>query len=432
MNYTTFLKSKNRRSPDVGFGISKDSINDKLYPFQKHIVEWAIRKGRAALFEDCGLGKTPQQLEWARAVTEETGKPVMIFAPLAVSQQTVKEGIKFDVEVNPCRSDTDVIPGVNITNYEMLHAFSPDMFGGIVLDESSILKNFNGHYRKTLTSFAHDIHFRLAATATPAPNDLQEIINHSDFLSVLTGKEVIALYFIADGITTHKWRLKGHAEKAFWSWMAEWSVALRKPSDLGYDNEGFDLPELRVIEHVVDGHTETDYLFPVEAHTLSERRNARKESINERVDICADLVNNSSEQWLLWCNLNAESKLLNSQIPDAIEVKGSDSPEYKVDAMTGFSEGRYRALITKPSISGFGMNWQHCAHMAFVGLSDSFEQYYQAVRRCWRFGQTRPVEAHVIISECEGAVVANIQRKERNASDMYAKIIAQMKGNHDG
>jgi len=429
--YGRFLQSKNRRVDKAGFQIEENKIGGMLYPFQSHIVDWALNMGRSAIFEDCGLGKTPQQLECAKHVCEYTKKPVIIFAPLAVSRQTAKEGEKFDIGVNICRSQDEVVDGVNICNYEMLQHFDPAKFGGIVLDESSILKNYSGHYRKQLTEFAYGIHFRLAATATPAPNDIIEIINHSDFLSVLTAKEVLAMFFIQDGNTTHKWRVKGHAEDAFWEWMAQWSVAMRKPSDLGFDNSGFDLPELKTIQHTVDGHLTSDFLFPVAANTLLERRQARKESIDERVRVSAGLVNDSDRPWLVWCNLNMESDMLKKSIPDAIEVKGSDSPEHKIDALNGFAEGRYRVLITKPSIAGFGMNFQNCSDMAFVGLSDSFEQYYQAVRRCWRFGQTREVSAHVIVSECEGAVVANIARKELDAANMYAKIVEKMKGKHN-
>lgn len=431
MSYTAFLERKNRRVVTTGFDTHESVLNERLYPFQRHIVSWALNRGRAALFEDCGLGKTPQQLEWAHHVSEYTAKPVLIFAPLAVSEQTTKEGSKFGAPVNICESGDDLRDGVNITNYEKLHRFNPEKLGGVVLDESSILKNYAGHYRNALTEFVRGLQFRLACTATPAPNDLAEIINHSEFLGVMTGKEAIALYFIQDGNTTHKWRLKGHAERPFWKWLSEWAVAIRSPKDIGFDGTGFELPELRVIEHTVDAGASGGFLFAVEAQTLQERRDARRESKDRRVNLCAELVNQSSEPWLLWCDLNAESEALRRAIPDAVEVKGADSESHKVDAMTGFSEGRYRVLVTKPSIAGFGMNWQHCAKMAFVGLSDSWEAYYQAVRRCWRYGQTRPVEAHVIISEAEGAVVSNIQRKERNAAMMFEQMIRAMQEAND-
>jgi len=431
MSYTAFLESKRHNSVMTGFDIDESDLNDKLYPFQKHCVQWALKRGRAALFEDCGLGKTPQQLEWAHRVSEYTDKPVLILAPLAVSEQTAREGKKFGIEVNVCRSQDGIRPGVNVTNYHMLHHFTPEYFGGVVLDESSILKNYDGHYRKMLTSFVSEMQFRLSATATPAPNDLIEIINQSDFLSILSGKEAIALYFIQDGNTTHAWRLKGHAERPFYQWLSSWSIAMRSPADLGYCDKHFKLPKLNTIQHVVDGTVTDGFLFAIEAQTLQDRRAARKESIGKRAGLCAELVNQSDRPWIVWCNLNSESEELARLIPDAVEVKGSDDNDHKRDALIGFSEGRYRVMVTKPSIAGHGLNWQHCSDMAFVGLSDSWEQYYQAVRRCWRFGQKREVNAHVVISEKEGAVLANIQRKEAQAEAMMENIVSAMEeGRH--
>jgi len=431
MSYAAFLESKRHNSVMTGFDIDESDLNDKLYPFQRHCVQWALKRGRAALFEDCGLGKTPQQLEWAHRVSEYTDKPVLILAPLAVSEQTAREGKKFGIEVNVCRSQDGIRPGVNVTNYHMLHHFTPEDFGGVVLDESSILKNYDGHYRKMLTSFVSEMQFRLSATATPAPNDLIEIINQSDFLSILSGKEAIALYFIQDGNTTHAWRLKGHAERPFYQWLSSWSIAMRSPADLGYCDKHFKLPKLNTIQHVVDGTVTDGFLFAIEAQTLQDRRAARKESIGKRAGLCAELVNQSDRPWIVWCNLNSESEELARLIPDAVEVKGSDDNDHKRDALIGFSEGRYRVMVTKPSIAGHGLNWQHCSDMAFVGLSDSWEQYYQAVRRCWRFGQKREVNAHVVISEKEGAVLANIQRKEAQAEAMMENIVSAMEeGRH--
>lgn len=420
MDYRSFLDTKKIQHMASGFDAEPSGF---LYPFQQRIVKWAIGRGRAAIFADCGLGKTPMQLDWAAKVSDRTGRPVIIFAPLAVAQQTKHEGEKFGIGVTVCRSQKDVRGGVNIANYEMLAHFDATAFGGIVLDESSILKNYAGATRKAITEFGQQIDFRLACTATPAPNDLVELCNHAEFLSVLSGKEIIALFFRQDGNTTHSWRLKGHARADFWRWLASWSMACRRPSDLGFDDNGFTLPKLRIHQHIVDGHVEDGYLFPVEAQTLGDRLKARRESIGERVGMCAALVNQSRDPWLVWCNLNNESGALRRAIPDSTEVKGSDPIEHKIDAMVGFTEGRYRVMITKPSIAGFGMNWQHCANMAFVGLSDSFEQFYQAVRRCWRFGQKCPVNAHVIVADTEGAVVANIQRKEKDASEMIDELV---------
>lgn len=425
MRYTEFLASKAPRVESAG--IDPGPVNPMLFGWQAEIVRWALRRGRAALFEDCGLGKSPQQLEWARQVAEQTGKPVLILAPLAVAEQTMREGRKFGVEVTICQTTADVRAGVNVTNYEKLHHFTPEGIGGIVLDESSILKAFGGETRKALNEFAKSIPFRLACTATPAPNDLIEIINHAEFLGIMEGKEIIALYFTQDGNTTHKWRLKGHAKKDFWRWMAQWSVAIRRPSDLGHSDDGFILPELRLHHVTIEAPPADGMLFALEAKTLNERRAARKDSIGEKVRLCAEMINASNEPWSVWCGLNNESESISRAIPDAVEVAGSDSEAHKADAMIGFSEGRHRVIVTKPQIAGFGMNWQHCSKVAVIGLSDSFEQLYQLIRRHYRFGQTRPVDVYIFASEAEGAVVTNIQRKEKQAAEMMESIVNEMK-----
>lgn len=429
-DYAAFIDRKRVTAPAVGFSVELAAINPKLFPFQRTVVQWALARGRAALFEDCGLGKGFQQIEWARIVAERTGKPVIIFAPLAVAQQTVREGEKLGVPVRLVREEADVGPGSNVTNYDRLHLFpDPTRYGGIVLDESSLLKGFDGYYRKQLTDYAKAIDYRLCCTATPAPNDIIEIANHSEFLDVMTGKEVIALFFTQDGNTTHAFRLKGHAKTAFWTWMASWSVAIRKPSDIGFSDDGFRLPKLTNIQHIVASpNYQAHTLFAVEALTMEDRRRARQASIADRVAKCAELVNASDEQWLVWCDLNAESHALAKAIPDAVEVTGSDSVEHKERAVLDFVSGKQRVLVSKPSIFGFGLNLQNCARMAFVGLSDSWEQIYQATRRCWRFGQERPVEVHIITAEAEGAVVKNIERKERQATEMMAQIVRHMGG----
>jgi DNA modification methylase len=423
LNYEAFISSKLHTAPPTGMQVSRDDIHPMLFDFQRDLVEWALSRGRAAVFADCGLGKTFIQLEWARFIGN-----VLIVAPLAVSKQTVREAEKIDIEINVCRTQDDVKPGINITNYEMIHHFKPD-FDGIVLDESSILKSYSGKYRQQLTTFAETIPFRLACTATPAPNDLIEIINHAEYLGIMTGKEIIALYFTQDGNTTHKWRIKGHARDAFWRWMATWSVAMRYPSDLGYPDDGFILPELRITEHVVSAEGIDDgRMFPVEAQSLDERRIARKASVDDRVEMTQQIVESiPAEPWLVWCGLNDESAKA-SRACNAVEVKGSDSQSHKEDSMIGFSAGDVQRLVTKPSIAGFGMNWQHCSNVVFLGLSDSYEQFYQAVRRCWRFGQKKPVNVHIVISEEEGAVRANIERKEREAESLFTNIIEHMKG----
>lgn len=427
-NYHDFLSSKRTPIEDAGFAVGDEDLHPQLFDFQKQIVLWALRRGRAAVFSDCGTGKSPMQLEWARHITAATGRPVLILAPLAVAQQTVREGQKFGIPVTICRSQADVQPGVNITNYEMLAHFQADAFAGLVLDESSILKSYSGVLRKAITDFGAQIAYRLACTATPAPNDLIEIINHAEFLGIMAGKEIIALYFTQDGNTTHAWRLKGHARADFWRWLAGWAVALRKPSDLGYPDVGFVLPPLELHQVTVPGAAPEGMLFAVDAQSLDEQRRAKRATLGPRVQACADLVNGTHAPWLVWCELNTESEALRKAIPGAVEVRGSDTPEQKEAAMLGFVQGTIRVVISKPSIMGFGMNFQHCRHMAFVGLSNSFEQQYQAIRRCWRFGQTQPVECYQIVSENEGAVVANLQRKEAQAAEMMQELVANMAG----
>ena len=428
-DYTRFLQGKKTVVKSSGFEVDKDELNSMLFGWQKDIVHWALKKGKAALFEDCGLGKTPQQLEWANQVYEYTRENVLILAPLAVSKQTKREGEKFGIEVNICRSQADVKPGINITNYEMLEHFDPDKFAGIVLDESSILKSFTGKIRTQIIEAFASVPYKLSCTATPAPNDYMELGNQSEFLRVMSRTEMLSTFFVHDGGDTAKWRLKGHAEDKFWEWIASWAVVIEKPSDLGYEDGEFILPKLNMFEHVVevdeiiemaDGQLS---LVPNIAQTLNERRAARRNSMEGRVKKAAELANNSNEQWLVWCDLNAESEMLTKAINKAVEVKGSDKSEHKENAMIDFAESKIKDLVTKPSIAGWGMNWQNCHNMIFVGLSDSYEMLYQAIRRCWRFGQDHPVNVHIVIGEQEGAVKANIERKERDYQRMFAEMV---------
>jgi hypothetical protein len=424
MNYKEFLESKKIKVEDAGFECKH--IPDCLYPFQKRIFQWALKKGRAAVFADCGLGKTILQLCWADKVAKYSKGKVLIVAPLAVSEQTKREGTKFGIPVNICRKQKQATEPINITNYEMLEHFKPESFSGIVLDESSILKNEYGVYRSFIIDFCKQISYRLACTATPAPNDITEISNHAEYLGVLTSKEIKAMFFRLDGNDTQKWRLKDHGQNEFWRWLSTWAMAVRTPEDLGFVDDRFKLPKLTVKQYTVEGHTKAGYLFPMEGYTLQERQDARRNSLDERVQKCAELVNGSNEPWLIWCNLNIESSALTKAIKGAVEVKGSDPHEQKTERMMGFSEGNVRVLVTKPKIAGHGMNWQHCSNMAFVGLSDSWEAYYQAIRRCWRFGQTKPVKVHVIVANTEGAVVSNLMRKEKEAEEMMARLVQHM------
>lgn len=427
--YAEFLASKRERVEPVGFAVDDDELNPALFPWQRAVVKWALRRGRAALFEDCGLGKTAQQIEWARHVAARTGGRVLILAPLAVADQTVREGGKFGLEVRRAASQADVAgPGVYVTNYEKLDRFARGGWSGVVLDESSILKAFDGRTRRMVTDFAKGAAYRLCCTATPAPNDLVELCNHAEFLDVMGGKEILALFFRQDGNSTHAWRLKGHARRAFWRWMAEWSVAIRRPSDVGFPDEGYRLPPLVMHEETVVNDVHDGFLFAMEARTLQERRRSRRDTLARRVARAAEIANGSDEQFLVWCDLNDEGDALAAAIRGAVQVRGADPVDFKEGALRDFARGDLRVLVSKPSIAGFGMNFQACHNVVFVGLSDSYEAFYQAIRRCWRFGQARPVECHVICSDSDGAVVENIRRKDAQATEMFDEVVREMRG----
>lgn len=417
MNYKEFLNDKDFIIKSCGFEVDRNSLNHNLYDFQKDIVRFCLMKGRSAIFADCGLGKTLMQLEWANKVCNYTGGNVLILAPLAVASQTMREGKLFGIPVNICATQSDVFAGINITNYEKLDNFISSEFVGVVLDESSILKSFTSKTRDALIDNFINVPYKLACTATPAPNDYMELGNHSEFLGVMTRCEMLAMYFVHDGGSTSKWRLKGHAEEIFWQWMASWSVFINNPKNLDYHVDGYDLPKLNIHEIIVDGFEPTN-----EVLSLTERREARKESLYERCRHAADIINNQNDNFLVWCDLNDESKMLSEMIDESIEVKGSDKPEHKTNSIIGFSENKIKVLVTKPSIAGFGINWQNCNNMIFVGLSDSYEKYYQAVRRCWRFGQTQEVNVYIIIGKKEGCVKENIARKQADYDKMQENM----------
>jgi superfamily II DNA or RNA helicase len=420
--YTDFLKDK--AVDDLPTGLTDDAIlSDHLFDFQRDIVNWALRRGRAAIFADCGMGKTAMQLEWAKHVPGR----VLIVAPLAVAGQTVREGEKFGVPCEYARKDADSNADIVITNYERLDAFDGSNYTGVVLDESSILKAFTGKIRNQVIEQFGRVPFRLACTATPAPNDYMELGNHAEFVGAMSRTEMLSHFFVHDGGETQKWRLKGHAESDFWKWLCSWAVMIRKPSDLGYSDDSFTLPPKQMYHHTVDADNhDTDMLFAMEARTLQERLAARRNTVGKRAEQVAALANSNDEPWLIWCNLNSESETVAKMIPGAVEVTGSMTPEAKTDAMNGFTAGDIRVLVTKPKIAGFGMNWQHCCNMAFLGLNDSWEAYYQAVRRCWRFGQKNEVNVHIVTADIEGAVVANIERKEKDAEAMAAFMVEHM------
>ena len=428
MNYADFLTRKAVLDPPTGLSSPPD-LPSALFPFQHDIVTWALRRGRAALFAGTGLGKSLMELAWAEAVNAATGKPILHLAPLAVSSQMIREAEKFGIKAHQVATAADCDGGINITNYQKMDHFDVSAFGGVILDESSILKSTDGHYRTRLIEACQSIPFRLAATATPAPNDFMELGNHAEFLGIMSYTDMLATFFVHDGGDTQKWRLKGHAENDFWRWMASWSVMLRQPSDLGYPNDGYDLPPLSFREHIVGvdyaPNVETGLLFPMQAETMQERIAARRATVADRVALAASITP-TDRPFVWWCNLNSESEALAKAIPGAVETRGSDPDDVKERKLVDFSEGRIRVLVTKPSVAGFGMNWQHCADTGFVGLNDSFEQFYQAVRRFWRFGQAKPVTVHVIASEIEGATVANIRRKEADAERMAAAMVMHM------
>lgn len=423
MDYRDFIAKK--ADVRVFDGIKDDDFAEHLFPHQRDLVRWALRKGRSAVFADTGLGKTAIQIEWARHVSRR-GR-VLILAPLAVAQQTVAEGARFGVDMAYRREDTGDL--ITVTNYEMMGRFDLSAFTGVVLDESSILKSFNGATRNAIITGFHGTPYRLAATATPAPNDFTELGNHSEFLGVKTRVEMLAEYFVHDMDTTQDWRLKGHAIKSFWRWLATWGAVVRRPSDLGYDDGAYSLPPLRFHEHVIPvDHTaahKSGLLFAVNATTLSDQRAVRRGTADARITKAAEIAG-ADGPCIVWCEMNDESKGVADAIPDAVEVTGSDDVDEKQAKLAMFSSGQKRVIVTKPSIAGFGLNWQHCSRMVFVGASHSYEQTYQAIRRCWRFGQTRPVDVHIIRAETEQLVIDNYRRKEAEAARLGAEMAAQV------
>jgi len=427
MTYEAFIAGK-VRTHSFESCPRRGAISQKLYPFQRLLVDWALRRGRAALFEDCGLGKTFQQVEWAHHVT--LAGRVLILAPLAVAEQTVLEAQKLSVPVVYARRPSDTDCPIVITNYDLLEHFVGEQWAGVVLDESGILKAYDGKTRnEIITSFA-DVPFRLACTATPAPNDFTELGNHSEFLGVKKRTEMLSEFFVHDSGETQEWRLKGHATEAFWRWVCTWAAAVKRPSDIGFDDGAYNLPPLEMIEHVIDvDHADAKsqgLLFAPDVRTLADQRATRRMTMSKRVQKAAELCA-GNETALVWAELNDEADACEDAIADAVQVKGSDSPEDKSARMLGFAAGKHRVLVSKSRICGHGLNFQTCHKMVFLGASHSFEQTYQAIRRCWRFGQTNPVEVHIIRAETEGAIVANYKRKETQAEELSDQMVALMR-----
>ncbi|RTE47927.1 helicase [Actinobaculum sp. 352] len=407
--------------------IPADDLHPTLFDWQRDIVSWAIRVGRAAIWADTGLGKTLMQVEWARRI----GGTALIVAPLAVCRQTVREARKIDVTAIYIRDDAEIDgPGVYVTSYEMATRIDPARLDSVVLDEASILKNSTGKTRDAMIVAFQVVPHRLACTATPAPNDPEELTNQAEFLGQMTREMMLAAYFVHD--SDAGWRLKGHARRPMIEWMATWAVAIRRPSDMGGDDTGFILPGLEIIGHTVEADVhEEGALFAVDLGGVSGRARVRRETLGARCQKAAELVAaEPGEPWLLWAGLNDEADLLARLIPGAVNVRGSMSPAEKADCLLGFSDGDIQVLITKPAIAAQGLNWQHCARMAFVGLSDSYEQYYQGIRRCYRYGQTRPVQAHIIVSRLEAQIAANVRRKEEQAGQLTSSLVAEMRRIH--
>lgn len=413
MTYEEFVRSKVRHVEDAGF--APDQLPSFLFPFQTDIVTRALKRGRFAIFAECGLGKTPMQLVWANEVRKHTGKPVLILAPLAVASQTVREGMKFGINVHHSQDGT--IKDVTVTNYEHITKYNPNELGGIVLDESSILKNFAGKMRKDITAFALRVPYRLSATATPAPNDFMEFGTQAEFLGVGTYTEMLSTYFVHDGGDTAKWRLKKHAVADFKRWLSEWSVSVDHPRDMGYDTEGYNLPDLIETNIHVDDMHDAESLFEQVAVSLNDQRKQKKKHFEAIAQSVHEVVSNG-EQFIVWVDNNYEADAIMSLVPDAVEIRGSDKPEDKSQRMLDFADGKIRVLITKPSIAGFGMNWQQCSNMVFSSIGHSYEQRYQAVRRCYRFGQQRPVNVYTMRYPGDDAIAVNYHRKDNNAKSI--------------
>ena len=439
LDYQTFLSGKKVAVTASGFEIPRETINPALFPFQGDSVQWLLRIGRGAAFFDTGLGKTLMQLEWAYRVSIHTERPVLILAPLAVSGQTRAMGEDFGYQVTVCRQQSDAETGINITNYESLHKFNPSQFAGVVLDESSILKSYTGTTKQALIEAFHNTPYKLCCTATPAPNDLLELGNHADFLGIMPSNEMISRWFINDSMEFGNYRLKKHAVRDFYRWVASWSLCVSDPGDLGHKDARFKLPELQILHHIVgvedlpageskDGQALMFRGANLSATSLhSEMRITAERRAQKVADLVSESIEIEPESWLIWVNTNYEADAIMQRLAGAVEVRGSDPAEEKERCLLGFASGEIQILVTKPSIAGFGMNFQVCRNVVFMGLSYSYEQFYQALRRVWRFGQKREVFAHIVAAESEGSVLEAVKAKEANHQKMKAEMNLTMR-----
>lgn len=420
-SYAEFLQSKVIKAESVGFAVEAANIHPLLFDWQRDIVLWALERGRAAIFADCGLGKTLMQLEWLRHV----GGRGLIVCPLSVAEQTIREGKKIGLQVRLARKSDELKPGINITNYEMIRHFIGVELDGIVLDESSILKSIDGKTRKLLLEHFTHIPMRLCCTATPCPNDIAEIANHSQFLGIMQRIEMLASFFVHD---EDGWRLRGHAAKPFYRWLSSWAMAFKSPADIGYDGSRFVLPKLTIRDVIVPTEwRRPGHLFAGDLQGITDRCSVRRQSVNDRVKAAADIANRAEGQVIVWCGLNDEASSVSDAVADSVEIRGTEEPSAKAEKILAFIDGKIRILVTKPKIAGFGMNFQNAHTMIFMGLSDSYESYYQCIRRCWRYGQVRPVDAYVVVTDHEEEIVENVRRKEREAEALSAEIITAAK-----
>lgn len=430
MEYVDFLRRKTVMAQKQGFKTDMDNLSPRLFDWQRAVTSWAVERGRAGLFEDCGLGKTAQQVTWADAVAQYTDSPVLILAPLAVARQTQREGRKFGVLINVAETAADIQKGVNVTNYEKLDKFDTSDFGGVVLDESSILKAYTGKTKREIVSRFQDTPFKLSCSATPAPNDLMELLNQAEFLGIMRSSEALSCWFIADQSNSGHYRLKGHAERDFWNWVASWAICIERPSDIGYSDVGYELPPLTEEDVILPSHNVKDIFAAVrERPDLSATgfHAEKRKTLKERAAMCARLAREESEQCVIWCYQNDEADELKRLLPDAVEIRGSDKAEVKERAALDFIDGKYKILISKPSIFGYGLNFQQCRRAVFCGLDYSYEGYYQAVRRFYRFGQDQEVKITRVIGENEKTILDTINRKAAQKKQMARSMAEAMK-----